>query len=103
MIDQLGQDQAAATESQWKPNVGPQVIWVRLIPKATPRATHQYWQIHVFYDKNAILRITALSKSRDLCEVQVLLRVNTVIRLFFCTRIPMLRVEKEVCALSPCI
>ena len=35
MVDQLGQDQAAATESQWKPNVGPQAIWVRLIPKAT--------------------------------------------------------------------
>jgi hypothetical protein len=36
MIDQLRQDEAAATESQWKPNVGPQAIWVRLIPKATP-------------------------------------------------------------------
>ena len=41
MVDQLGQDEAAATESQWKPNVGPQAIWVRIIPKATPRATHQ--------------------------------------------------------------
>ena len=42
-----------------------------------------------------MFRISALSKSRDLCEVQVLLRVNTVIRLFCCTGIPMLRVEKR--------
>jgi hypothetical protein len=34
MIDQLGQDQAAATESQWKPKVGPQAIRVRLMTES---------------------------------------------------------------------
>jgi hypothetical protein len=42
-----------------------------------------------------MFRISAFSKSRDLCEVQVLLRVNIVIRLFCCTGIPMLQVEKR--------
>ena len=36
MIDQLGQDEAAATEFQWKPKVVPQAIWLRLIQKVTP-------------------------------------------------------------------
>jgi hypothetical protein len=48
-----------------------------------------------------MFRISALSKSCDLCEVQVLLCVNVIIRLFCCTGIPMLQVEIEVCALSP--
>jgi len=39
--------------------------------------------------------ISASRKSRDLCEVQVLLRVNIVIRLFCCTVILILRVEKR--------
>ena len=52
-------------------------------------------KIHLFYDKNAMSRISALSKSRDLCEVHVLLRVNVVIQLFCCTGVPMLRVEKR--------
>jgi hypothetical protein len=94
MIDQLGQDQADATESEWKPHVGPQAIWVRLIPKVTPRAMHRC-RPTFFYDKNAMFRISAFSKSLDLCEVQVLLRVDVVLRLFCCTVIPILRVEIE--------
>jgi hypothetical protein len=42
-----------------------------------------------------MFRISALNKSRDLCKVQVLLRVDVVLRLFCCTGIPMLRVEIE--------
>jgi hypothetical protein len=33
-----------------------------------------------------MFKISAFSKSRDLCEVQVLLRVNIVIRLFYLAR-----------------
>jgi hypothetical protein len=42
-----------------------------------------------------MFRISALSRSRDLWEVQVLLCVNVVIRLFCCTGIPLLRVERR--------
>ena len=40
-----------------------------------------------------MLRILAFSKNRDLCEVQVLLHMDVVLRPFSCTGIPMLRVE----------
>lgn len=58
-------------------------------------------KIYFFYDKNAMLRIFVLSKRCDLCEVQLLLRVNVVIRVFVARGFPNCEREKEVRALPP--